>query len=334
MGNTTTTNNKKKKSNARKIIPAIGMLMTSAAMLTTSTYAWFTMNKEVSITGISLTASVPETLEISLGDLSVRPKHNSNTDKSIIVKEPNSDDDWSNTVDISDYYNPDKDNPQIDFGRLYPVSSFNGKVMVYTDDAIGNGRELSSVADLTTVNKQLKSTDSTDRYYLDIPVWFRSTAKGNENETVNLSVSASIINGNSGSEELYKAARVSILKENELDGKTPDAYTEGVILHSDAKYNSENQTGNLGKLAFTKTGKVTDENIKGTVKVIKQTGETSADTVVQVPKNNTGGRTGEVEPMTVRIWLEGEDENCYNSNAGQSFSISLTFKDLNAEQTN
>ena len=40
----------------KKLIPAIGMLMLSAVMLVTSSFAWFSMNENVSVTGMSVTA--------------------------------------------------------------------------------------------------------------------------------------------------------------------------------------------------------------------------------------------------------------------------------------
>lgn len=40
----------------KKLIPAIAMLMFSAVMLVTSSFAWFSMNKEVSATGMSVKA--------------------------------------------------------------------------------------------------------------------------------------------------------------------------------------------------------------------------------------------------------------------------------------
>ena len=50
-----TNENKNKHSARKKLIPAVAMLTTSAIMLSTATYAWFTMNKEVEVTGINLT---------------------------------------------------------------------------------------------------------------------------------------------------------------------------------------------------------------------------------------------------------------------------------------
>jgi hypothetical protein len=60
MKNTTT----KKASAKKKLLPAAGSLLISAAMLGTSTYAWFTMNKEVTVTGMTLKTKVSGNLLI------------------------------------------------------------------------------------------------------------------------------------------------------------------------------------------------------------------------------------------------------------------------------
>lgn len=51
---------------AKRIIPAAAMFALSTVMLSTSTYAWFTMNKEVEMTGLSMSATAGEGMEISL----------------------------------------------------------------------------------------------------------------------------------------------------------------------------------------------------------------------------------------------------------------------------
>lgn len=58
-------NNVKKNKTARKLIPAAGMLAISASMLATSTYAWFTMNKTVTVTGMEVRTKVGSNLLIS-----------------------------------------------------------------------------------------------------------------------------------------------------------------------------------------------------------------------------------------------------------------------------
>jgi len=54
----------KKKTN-KKLISALGMFMLSAAMLGTSTYAWFTMNKTVSVTNMQVQAKADQGLLIN-----------------------------------------------------------------------------------------------------------------------------------------------------------------------------------------------------------------------------------------------------------------------------
>jgi hypothetical protein len=59
-------NTNKKPSAKRKLFSAIAMLTMSAVMLSTSTYAWFSMNKEVSVSSMSISAkSADPIIEIS-----------------------------------------------------------------------------------------------------------------------------------------------------------------------------------------------------------------------------------------------------------------------------
>ena len=51
------------------MIPAIAMLTVSAMTLASSTYAWFTMSREVEVQNIQMTATVPEDIQISLGKI-------------------------------------------------------------------------------------------------------------------------------------------------------------------------------------------------------------------------------------------------------------------------
>lgn len=50
--------------NTRKLIPALAMLLVSAVMMSTASFAWFSMNTSVSATGMSVTATVPASLYI------------------------------------------------------------------------------------------------------------------------------------------------------------------------------------------------------------------------------------------------------------------------------
>lgn len=49
----------------RKLIPAFAMLLIAAVMMSTASFAWFSIRTDVTATGMSVTAIVPASLEIS-----------------------------------------------------------------------------------------------------------------------------------------------------------------------------------------------------------------------------------------------------------------------------
>ena len=51
--------------NARKLIPAVAMLLVSASMLSTASYAWFSMNNKVTAGGMNVNVVTPGDLMIS-----------------------------------------------------------------------------------------------------------------------------------------------------------------------------------------------------------------------------------------------------------------------------
>lgn len=113
------TNTKKKGNPAKKLIPAAGSLMVSAVMLATSTYAWFTMNKTVSVTGMQVNTTVGSNLLISHDTTAGNTANAENTFKT------------SDTTEVS--------------GMLEPVSTINGTSFFYTDtnNVQGNGDAMS-----------------------------------------------------------------------------------------------------------------------------------------------------------------------------------------------
>jgi hypothetical protein len=160
---TTNENKKKKSSVTRKVVPAAGMLAISAAMLASSTYAWFTMSREVEVQNIQMTATTPEDIQISLGTIGSDATTASTAETYTlaggtgilvndagVVTAPRVDHtvtgytvaekdelDWSNIADISKYYQ---------FGRLIPASSTDGVNVYFTPDAAGVGRTLKAGA--------------------------------------------------------------------------------------------------------------------------------------------------------------------------------------------
>lgn len=329
------TNEKKNTSAKKKLIPAVAMLTTSAVMLSTATYAWFTMSREVEVTGIKLTATTPQTIEVSLGKATAGATITSKTE----ATEPGDDEKlWSNKAATSSVY--------ASFGKLIPASSTDGTNLYYTTKAKENGKSV----DITGANAFTQATENNNAgwtfqtagassetesnltadtkgegYYLDIPVWFRTTNV----EDVKLGVDVTVEDPNKDNDDtkgdLYKATRVAILDENRSVAKG------GVFIGEETDVASGYYKGKAVKAA---TGSSEDDYygaVTTATEVIESNGKvTNTATEVATVKGVGTGKTGYGTPTKyyIRVWLEGEDVNCWNANAGQSFNVDLKFYDL------
>lgn len=313
------TNEKKKTSAKKKLIPAVAMLTTSAVMLSTATYAWFTMSREVEVTGIKLTATTPQTIEVSLGNGTggtVEAPTNETKDNDL----------WMNSVATGSVYDT--------FGKLIPASSVDGNTLYYTTNAIALGKDVqfdnenspfkSAMDKLVTavasnksaVNGDLSASDD-DGYYLDIPVWFRTTST----DAVTLGLEVEIKNSSDDDTKsvLYKAARVAILPETKSAQK--------VFSETGAKYYKDGKAvATAGATLAASYGDVSAAT-EATVTGGKVTNPDATTQVATVTASTGTGYGGAVK-YYIRVWLEGEDEACWNANAGQDFVINLKFHDL------
>lgn len=357
------TNTNKKSSARKKLIPAAGSLMISAAMLSTSTYAWFTMSREVEVNNIQMVATVPEDIQISLGALT-DGELNLNTGtlpattaKASRASTPTKDTDWSNTADIGKYY---------EFGRLIPASSTDGANVFFTPDANGVGKTVKDSAVYIKANggtdsesKSYQATAHTfqstekdgstisspwagytkntgwnttkdDGYYIDIPVWFRTSSK----DTVNLTVQGYVLAGDTDAnkvatattnaavdEKLFKAVRVAVLNSDasatvsKIIPLTDTGFGTGTAITGNY-YNRVSSTANAVQAAGTGASATTyGQALIGT----------NSDTITVTAAADTNNGYGAATPYVIRVWLEGEDQDCWNATAGQDWKIALKF---------
>ena len=301
------TNEKKNTSAKKKLIPAVAMLTTSAVMLSTATYAWFTMSREVEVTGIKLTATTPQTIEISLGKATTGNTLTAGQEATA----PGADETlWSHTAATGSVYK--------DFGKLIPASSVNGFDMFYTVKATENGKKVSDVD-----NPFNKATTAAGWEFQDDG---KSSEKGDAvTAAVNLGLDVEVKQGSDSdtTTELYKAARVAILPDTKAaqsvflgaeGNATTNYYTDGKAVSTAAA----TLTASYGEVSVATEVKATDGKV---------TNAANATHVATVTKSTGTGYGGAVK-YYIRVWLEGEDEACWNANAGQDFQINLKFYDL------
>jgi hypothetical protein len=408
----TTKKNNKKNSAARKLMPAIGMLTVSAMMLSSSTYAWFTMSREVEVKNIQMTATVPEDIQLSLGQIGTNATTAADaaSGKSLAssngvlmegstgstasdgsVHAPENDWDWSNTADISAYYQ---------IGKLIPASSTDGANIFFTPDADGVGKTVKSDAAYIKANGATvggagaeesgtgagsgtfkatlyaKTTESdawsayvastnetgyrqsvswnntySDGYYVDIPVWFRTSSTAGANLKVEAYVvpNSDTIRENAAGEALYRAIRVAVLDPgSQPTGSSVTAtnllpVADGWTGMSTSAYGSISATPFAGTSVNDWYGGAKTNNVAvdtaGTLggsrfdaNIYSAATEYDGSTTVVSIAAGTG--TGYSDPVkaVIRVWLEGEDPDCWNDTAGQNWSINLKF--LNGTTSN
>lgn len=114
------------------------MFALSTVMLSTSTYAWFTMNKEVEMTGLSMSATAGEGMEISLACVNESNAISAPTNKHPSDEE--SEKGWKSSVIVGHYYS--------DIGKLRPASSVDGKKLFDATDASDGGKKASKFKEI------------------------------------------------------------------------------------------------------------------------------------------------------------------------------------------
>jgi hypothetical protein len=396
---------KNKSSAKKKLIPAAGSLLISAAMLSTSTYAWFTMSREVEVKNIQMTATVPEDIQISLGKIGTTSDYTTaststaggsvamNTgflmtaDSAVVAPREdgtaNNDIDWANSVDVSAYYG---------FGKLIPASSVDGEDIIFTPDANGVGKTVKSTAkfyqaadaiaasseatELTgtagvgsgtlnaTAHTYTSTTDRTttwtgttyraasgwnhtndDGYYIDIPVWLRTSSA-----SVEVGVQAYVVDvaatdatkqlavadtATAADELLYRAVRVAVLDgttgatlsdlipvaDGDSAAAATDKYSGTSVLDWYSRSSGTNPDTNANnEQALASTG----DNHAGAYGA-PQTYAGANSTAVATLTGGTGTAYGTSVKRIIRVWIEGEDPDCWNETAGQDWAINLKF---------
>lgn len=324
----TRSNENNKNSAAKKIIPAVGMLALSATMLSTSTYAWFTMNKEVQMTGLNMTATVGEGMEISLACVDASDKITAPTDAAAHPADTEKEKGWKSAVVVDEYYSS--------IGKFKPASSTTGVKLFDALNSSDAGRKASKFTDITsTENAKVKATlrdtitagteitvdEDNSGYYVDIPVYLRTNKSGTGSEDIYYKMVISPL-GKDGKDStveaetdtLYKAVRVAFM---EPDGSKNLAGTQ--IFAVDNEYY---ESGKAVSADGTKSAVTV--NLDATSATEKLENITAADSGLEIPLAQNGENYGHLD-FIVRVWLEGESESCYNEKSGQSWNIDLAF---------
>ena len=275
----------------KRIAASATMLAVSAAMLGTSTYAWFTMNKEVSVTGMQMNTKVSENLLIAPDEIANNTK-----------------------LPDSAFHNALVDTKS---GLLEPVSTVNGVNYFYTagTNVQGNGSVINTK--WSTYDPEhtaafaneyaLKGNDATDaKGYIDYVYQLKAV---NGSTASKIRLTQLDLNYGGAKDNDQKASRVAVFVEN-----------LGYVTSAGSASGYKNPSGSIGTLSsiFSAEGAENFSKTEGPSNTTDDavSGETArAD--VNVPNTAvaleaTANATSYYK-IVVRVWIEGEDKTCNNA---------------------
>lgn len=281
----------------RKLIPALVMLLIAAAFVGTSTYAWFSMNRIVDVTGMSVTTEVTDSLLIA----------GTNTESA-----------YGKTLE------------QSRVGRLRPVSTVDGVNFFYTESQYVRGDGSTAGTHFTAYTEATSLPDSTagkDAYsagfqtaygvtdtittsnvlygYIDYVFYIKATNTTGDAEDLKLTKLNLLYNNAAiGSD---KAWRVAVFDQAATASTAPTTGATILAINGAANY--------VSNQAVSSTSSPYLSNVSYT--------PASDWAVASVAAGQT-----EYHKVTVRLWLEGEDSTCTNATFAtltSAYTLSLQF---------
>ncbi|MBO4217677.1 MAG: hypothetical protein J5940_07005 [Clostridia bacterium] len=284
-----------------KLIPALVMLLVSAILVSTTTYAWFSMNNRVTVTGMTVRTKVSSNLLISEDTAEANFTTGIAQTRAALL-EP------ASTVDGETFYYTinAKADGSINSGATY--TAYDEVTSLAVADTAANkvryDKEFNSKYAVTTANSSAVAT-GTAYAYVDYNFYLKATSTEDTQKVAltfcNLKYNGGLITD--------KAFRVAVFA---TDPQTTAAATDGdalnlksIITPSGARY----QTTSSAVNSTTTVNSVSD---LGTAVVIGTL------------------NTGDVKyfKVTVRLWLEGEDTTCTNATfveLTQNYTLDLSF---------
>ena len=308
--------NKKKNSASKKLFSAVAMLTCSAVMLSTATYAWFTMNKEVTLTGMEVRTHVGSNLLIqndTLASTSTLSEAGYITDATQEIKailEPVS----TTTAKATDFwYTLDA---KADGSKLHtPIGSDSAETINYKDydayglTATGTGFDSTKYTNWFSQDYGVEKTNTIYASnspaqavgYVDYVFQLKATNTEDEAQAINLTKLKLTYGADTDGDKAYRAA-VFVSDAQNVGGTFKD-WTTNIKDSTDGDITAAIYTP--ASAANFDTGKaVTGAASRGEVTYVS-----SATAIASVPENSV-----KYYKVVVRLWIEGEDTTCNTSN--------------------
>ena len=284
-----------------KLIPALAMLLVSAILVSTSTYAWFSMNSKVTVTGMTVQTKVSNNLLIAPA-LDSDAKNGNQEANYVLgidqvrkaILEPTS------TVDGVNYWWTSTSNVD---------AQGDAKADTYTQYSEAEISSPSNALANTAANKTHYDKAFNTNYaftaadvnnvcygYLDYSFYIKATNADAANRALLMTKCNLLYKGASATD---KAWRVAVFKQ---DAEKETAMTDALAT---ADLVSILALSGVASTHYFTDGKAISANAAPSVDVSNFAEAVVIDNAI-IPAET------EYYKITVRLWLEGEDEDCKN----------------------
>lgn len=311
----------KKTIKKRAFVSAIAMLIVSAIVLTSSTFAWFSMSKQATVDSMDLTVSSPEGIQISANA--------SAWTANLTI------DEIFNTDDTTSRYDAYEGNANLYPADLIPVSSAfeysettTGRVTFYKATLNDKGYANVSVVSQTAGNADNAGLIAFDLFF-----------KVAQPTTVYFGTSEFVDNSSS---DVLTALRVGFtplgnvpIGSTAAEAQALNTFTKGTgnIVY---EVDSMKRSADAKSLGQTDGHQIPTEYIAATSAAgqttngILDNGQTKATAAKPITDTDDASvksfnlKAG-ITKMRVFLWVEGNDIDCQNSIAGAAFTAALKF---------
>ena len=277
------------KKSLRKIIPAIAMLMISAALVGTSTFAWFSMNSKVTVTGMSVTTQVKDDLLIAPCETGTTAIVADNLFKTSLVQTVSGILEPVSTVDGVDFFWNNTKNTE---------KSGDALTNAYTayDRTTNDGKNAFDA------NYGFAGDDNDEDCvgYVDYAFMIKATNTQGSAQDVKMTALNLVYGANDTLPQVAFRAAVFV-NDMGADGATAATAPSTTSLKSILRVS--------GAEYFGKAKDNADEAVSATDDVTAVNAK--IDDAVTI--GNVGARATRYYKVVVRLWLEGEDTTCNNA---------------------
>ena len=325
-------NNIKKAANRTKLFSAIGMFTISAAMLASSTYAWFTMNKTVEVTGMKLQATAEKGILINE---MAGPSQGTWSESAIagqgdpVALRP------ASTSNFTDWWhaNSRKTNLEAGIGSGTAVESDNTVKLAdgayYSSLANARTDVTPALADTNAertvyyndgIGANSGSLDEGEAYYIKYTYYIKSSA----NEALNVSA------------DKLQAAVKATKTDGTGSGTTHSSRALDSALRVGIKVVGDDKATIFAPVAGADTGYKVTKDAAGSASdaitpiVASATGTATAATAINAANVSLPAVTANGIAVDVYVWFEGEDTHCKSDNLAEildNYQIDITFTD-------